>query len=86
MKTALLEIQRCGKILIRFLVTLASQVVLAGFCTAVGVGLFLAGRHLGIQAISFVGEAVILCGLGYAAWRAIKAQFTAMRQIQEWKD
>ena len=84
MKTILVEIQRCGRILIRFLIALASQVVLAGICVVAGVGLFLAGRHMGIQAISSVGEGIIICGVAYAAWRAIKAQFTAMGQIHRW--
>lgn len=84
METTLLEIQRCGTILIHFILTLTTQLVIAGCCTVVGVGLFVAGRHVAIEAISFVGEAIIVCVLGYAAWRAIKAQFIAMGQILGW--
>jgi len=77
-----LEFHRCGKILIHFVLALASQIVIAAVSTAVGVGLFVAGRHAGIEAIALVGEAIVICGVGYAAWRAIVAEFIALARIQ----
>ena len=77
-----LEFHRCGKILIHFVLALASQIVIAAVSTAVGVGLFVAGRHAGIEAIALVGEAIVICGVGYAAGRAIVAEFIALARIQ----
>lgn len=84
MNVLLSEFRRCGRILIHFVLALASQIVLAAVCTAVGLGLFLAGRHLGSEAVAVVGEAIILCGVGYAVWRAIVAEFIALAKIQGW--
>ena len=68
----------------RFVLALASQIVIAALCTVMGLGLFLAGRQMGIEAISIAGEGLILCGVGYAALRAIVAGFIALTTIQGW--
>lgn len=84
MNTLLSEFQRCRKILMRFVLALASQIAIAAVCTAIGLGLFLAGRHLDIETIALAGEGIILCGVGYAALRAIVAGFIALAKIQGW--
>ena len=75
------ELFRCGNILRHFACQLLPVMAFAALSILVGIGLAVAGRHFGMGAISILGEALMIGGVGVAAWHAIAAEFRALALI-----
>lgn len=79
------EFHRCLKILRIFVRSLVTAFAIATVSAVVGVGIIIGSRSLGVQSLNVLGEAVIIGGVCFSAWRVIAAEFTAIATLQNWR-
>lgn len=78
------ELSRYWQILLKFVQALLTAFAIAAMAAVAGLGIIFGGKMLGLEWLYKVGQAVIVAGVCFAAWRAITAEFVAFAKIQNW--
>lgn len=79
------ELRRCWKSLLAFIEALAVALAIAAVSSVVGVGLTIGSKMLGIESLRTLGEAIIVAGVCFAAWRVIAAECVAIATLMNWR-
>lgn len=79
------ELRRCGKSLLAFIAALVAAFAIAAASSVVGVGLTIGSKMLGVESLHTLGEAIIVAGVCFAAWRVIAAECVAIATLMNWR-
>lgn len=77
------ELYRCWNILRAFLGSLVVAFAIAAACAVMGVALVVIGKQLAIEPVRLLGEATIIAGVCWSAWRVIAAELSALLTLHD---
>lgn len=79
------ELSRYWQILLKFVRALLTAFAIAAMAAVAGLGIIFGGKMLGLEWLYIVGQAVIVAGVCFAAWRAITAECVAIATLMNWR-
>lgn len=79
------ELHRCWKSLLAFIEALVAAFAIAAVSSVVGVSLIFGSKMVGFGSLHTLGEAIIVAGVCFAAWRVIAAEFVAIATLMNWR-
>lgn len=79
------ELSRCWRILLNFVRSLLTAFAIAAVAAVAGVGIIVGGKELGFESLHPLGEAIIVAGVCFSAWRVITAELVAVATLMKWR-
>lgn len=79
------ELARYWQIMRKFFEATIVAFAIAAMAAVAGLAIIFGGKMLGLEWLYLPGQAVIVAGVCFAAWRVIRAEFVAIEAIQYFK-